>query len=448
MQYGRGHTIYFLGIGGIGMSALARYFKHKGANVEGYDRTSSMLTKKLEEEGIKIHYTDQPEYIPGKTDLVVYTPAIPETMEEFVFLKKSGIPMLKRAAVLGALTSNIPTIAIGGTHGKTTITSITAHLMHQANGKVTAFIGGLANNFNSNLVLALQTDWMVVEADEYDKSFLHLKPRISVLSSMDPDHLDIYGSESEMKRTFGQFVNNTQAEGKIIAHYGLQTGANGTVITYGIKPNADLFAQNIDIRNGRYHFEIVSKRHGSAFTSLSMPGRHNIENALAAAAAVLETGVNLNQIATHLQTYKGVWRRFDIRINRDDLVYIDDYAHHPTEIQSCIDAAREFYPGKKITGIFQPHLYSRTRDLLEEFAESLSQLDEIILLDIYPARELPISGISSQLLLDKINHPNKSLISMTEVTEFLSHRKPEVLVTMGAGDIDQLVEPIHKLFEQ
>lgn len=448
MEYGKEHTIYFLGIGGIGMSALARYFHYHGANVLGYDRISTPLTQKLEKEGIKVHYKDQPDQLPEKIDLVIYTPAIPHDLGEFVSLKKSGVPLMKRAAVLGAITKNIPTIAVGGTHGKTTITSMIAHLLHEATGKVTAFIGGLANNFKSNLVLTDQPDWIVVEADEFDKSFLQLQPMITLLSSMDPDHLDIYGSEEEMIMTYRQFIKKTLPQGKVIAHYGLKTGATSNEITYGINPQADIFAQNIHIREGRFYFEIVSKHFGIAATSLALPGRYNIENALAATAAALEAGIGLQQIASAIQSYSGVWRRFDIRINKPDFVFIDDYAHHPKELQSCIEAAREMYPGKKITGIFQPHLFSRTRDLLEGFAISLGLLDEVILLEIYPARELPIEGITSSLLLQKINCNKKVLLQKNEVLNYLIANPTDVLLTLGAGDIDKIVEPIQKHFEQ
>lgn len=437
--------IYFLGIGGIGMSALARYFKMLGVEIYGYDRTPSALTKELENEGMAIHYHEDPSLIPEQTELVIYTPAIPQNNKELIFLREKGTPMLKRAKVLGKLTEGRFTIAVAGTHGKTSISSTIAHLLHSMGIAQTALIGGICNNFNSNMVAVEgEQPVMLVEADEYDKSFLQLHPDIAVISSMDADHLDIYNDHAQMQQTFQAFANQLKPDGLLIKRHGLQVNANKQ-ITYGLNENADVHAQKVYVKNGRFHFDLKTKGAVSENIAMGIPGRHNIENALAAIAVLQAIGANPELAAQKLSTYMGVKRRFDMRVNRPDYVYIDDYAHHPEEIRACVDAVRELYPGKKITGIFQPHLFSRTRDLLDGFAESLALFDHLVLLDIYPAREEPIEGINSALLLKSTNLQNKILLQKTEVTAWLAQNRPEVLLTIGAGDIDRLVEPIEKM---
>lgn len=444
MNYGFGNTLYFLGIGGIGMSALARYFHSRGAAIHGYDRVCTPLTRQLEDEGMTIHYDEDVLKIPHSVDLVIITPAIPSNHVELIAFKEGRAKIMKRAEVLGALTKGFFTIAIAGTHGKTTITSIVAHILYTANKRFTAFIGGIANNFNSNLVLNQHSDYMVVEADEYDKSFLMLKPDIAVISSMDADHLDIYGSHQQMIQTYHDFANNISKGGTLILQNSITFTQSEKVVSYGLSADCDVFADQIRIESGKFHFTLQTKLHRAAAVKMQVAGRHNIENALAAAAVAFEIGIDLNTIVNALETYTGVWRRFDVKVNNQSVVYIDDYAHHPEELRACIQAVRELYPNKKITGIFQPHLYSRTYDLMQGFSESLSLLDTLILLDIYAARETPVEGISAASLLQLVSIKNKTLLSKNEVATYLNIHRPEVLLTLGAGDIDQLVLPIQQ----
>lgn len=445
MKFGAKHTIYFLGIGGIGMSALARYFLLQGARIFGYDKTRTALTQQLELEGMTIHFEDDISLIPSRIDLVIYTPAIPADHKGFQYLLNQGVKMMKRAEVLGELSKDLPTIAIAGTHGKTTITSMLAHILAASGKPITAFIGGIANNFSNNFVQHPHAEWFVVEADEFDKSFLNLRPDIAVISSMDADHLDIYGSHSKMLENYARFADNVNQKGCVMLKYGLNLSLNTHKITYGLDADADVFAQNIRVENGRFVFELCASGQITEVRML-VPGRHNIENALAASAVALHIGIELKAISDALDTYRGVYRRFDIRINSPKIVYIDDYAHHPEELRACISAARELFPDRKITGIFQPHLFTRTRDFMDGFSESLSLLDELILLDIYPARELPIPGVTSNILLESVKLEKKYLKSKDELIAYLEENSPDVLLTLGAGDIDQLVEPIQKLF--
>ncbi len=435
-------NIYFLGIGGIGMSALARYFVHKGARVYGYDRTATPITRALEELGIGIHYQENPELIPANIDLAVFTPAIQADSLELKEIKRREIPVVKRAQLLAELTRGQFTIAVAGTHGKTTITSLIAHLLHTAGIPVTAFIGGIANNFNSNIVLNDNSKVMIVEADEFDQSFLQLSPDIAVVSSMDADHLDIYRDHSTMNNAYQQFVDRIKANGVLIKHQGLELVSENKSMYYGLLPGADIRAGNIHVTEGKFGFEIRTSVGENCGVRWLMPGRHNISNAIAAVAVGLQMQIPLERLCAGLDSYLGVKRRFEFRINRPDCVFIDDYAHHPEELRACIGAARELYPGKTITGIFQPHLFSRTRDFIDGFAQSLALLDELLLLEIYPARELPISGVNSAELLRRIPMQRKRLIGRSEIVEQVVRLKPEVLLTLGAGDIDQLVEPI------
>ena len=438
-------TIYFLGIGGIGMSALARYFNQSGMKVSGYDKTPTPLTDELISEGISVHFEDDVKHIPKKVDLVIYTPAIPKDHKEFMYLKENNYELHKRAEILGQIVKNSYTIAVSGTHGKTTITSMIAHILKQSGKDVFSFIGGITKNYKSNLILSDKNSIAVVEADEFDRSFLQLYPDIAVISSMDADHLDIYGSKDYLVESFRLFANQIRENGKLFLKKSLQlTGVNAEVVSYSAKQKADYFAKDIKVENGSFYYTICAPDKLSISVKAGIPGLHNVENAMAAAAVALACGVKPAAIKKGLETYSGVSRRFDYRIKENELVFIDDYAHHPEEIKACIHAARELYPGKKITGVFQPHLFTRTRDLSEGFAESLAKLDELILLDIYPARELPIEGVTSLALLDKIKMKNKIVCSKENLIEELVKRKLDILITIGAGDIDQLVEPIEK----
>ncbi len=448
MNIEKAHRIFFLGIGGIGMSAMARYFNDRGKSVSGYDRNATKLTRELISEGIPVQYTDEPGNLMADYDLVVYTPAIPKSNKLMAYFRAMNIPIVKRAEVLGEITRDKFTIAVAGTHGKTTITSIIGHILYQAGHNVTALVGGICRNYNSNFISRGTDEIMVVEADEFDRSFLELTPDIAVISSMDTDHLDVYTSRAKLLESFNMFANNIKPNGKLILWHGLHIELRDDIIQidYAVEDGgADIIADNIVRTEGKQYFSILLCEYDLHRISFNMPGRHNIANALAASAACMRTGASGMDVRLGLESYEGVERRFDILVNKPGKIYIDDYAHHPEEIRSCIVTIREMYPGKKITGVFQPHLYTRTQDLADAFAESLDLLDEALLLDIYPAREAPIEGISSELILKKMQLHNKSVISKTELLNKLKEKKPEVLVTMGAGDIDQLTGPIQKI---
>lgn len=443
-------NIYLVGIGGIGMSALARYFVSQGKSVAGYDRTETELTKELVAEGMDIHFEDNSKLIPSfffntEQTLVIYTPAIPSGHEELNYFRENGFKVKKRSEVLGMLTENHFTIAVAGTHGKTTTSSIAAHILNNAEGGCTAFLGGIAVNYNSNLLLSSSNDKMVVEADEYDRSFLTLNPDVAIVTSTDPDHLDIYGTKENMEKNYHEFVSKVKETGTLIYKSGLSFTETGKKsFTYSLKGKSDFGIENFTIENGEYTFDIISPIDKIENVKFSFPGMHNVENALAAAAAAQISGIDKDVIKKALATYKGVKRRFEYIIKNEKLVFIDDYAHHPRELSACISSVKALYPDKKITGIFQPHLFSRTRDFADGFAKSLEQLDELILLEIYPARELPIEGVDSKMLLDKINMKNKMLLSKDDTLKEIGERKLEVLLTVGAGDIDKMVEPIKK----
>ena len=406
MTNGEGHTIYMLGIGGIGMSALARYYKSMGYAIAGYDRTKSRLTFQLEKEGMAIHYEDRPELLPESIDMVIYTPAVPHDLKEFEALRQRELPILKRSEALGKISKDHFTIAVSGTHGKTTTTAMIAHILNHSRLNTTAFIGGIAKNFDSNLLLGKPKDSiLVVEADEFDRSFLQLHPDVSIIGSIDADHLDIYGDKEHLIESFNDFAKLTK--------------------------------RNVIVGEGQDKFKII----------MPLAGIHNVLNATAAFIAARRIGVSRNAIAEALHTFMGVKRRFDVRINTEKYCYIDDYAHHPEEIRSCLQAIRDFYPNRRLTLVFQPHLYSRTRDFMDEFAEVLATADELILLDIYAAREEPIEGVSSQVLLDKIQMPDKKLVAKTQLIKLIDNEKPELLVTMGAGDIDRYVELFEELIK-
>lgn len=445
------HNVYFLGVGGIGMSALARFFIAKGCKVYGYDKTQTLLTNQLQEEGVIIHFNEDITQIPevfktnNSSSLIVYTPAIPQNHKEFLFFKKNGIEIMKRSQVLGLITQSYYTIAIAGTHGKTTTSSMVAHVLNECGLDCIAFLGGISLNFNSNLVLKENAKVVVVEADEFDRSFLTLVPNIALVTSIDADHLDIYGSHDEMRKSYQDFVKKINSEGTLITKPIIkeQLFFNHTK-TYSVHQKSDYHANDVKVENGKY---LVQINHGKSI-ELGLPGKHNVENALGAYAIAKELKLEDEKIQKALASYKGVKRRFEYHINTKGLVYIDDYAHHPEELKFSIESIKELYPNKKITGVFQPHLYSRTRDFIDGFAESLSLLDELILLDIYPARELPIPGITSQLILEKCTCQHKLLVAKEELLEYLEKYKPEVLLTLGAGDIDLMIEPIKKILNQ
>lgn len=436
------------------MSALARYFNHHGKIVLGYDRTHTPLTSELEMEGIAVHYDDSvleiPQLIkltPQEKILVVYTPAISRDSAERIWFETNGFLMKKRSEVLGIITNTSPTIAIAGTHGKTTTTSLTAHLFKAAGHSCNAFLGGITVNYETNLLLGEISDWTVVEADEFDRSFLTLAPKLSVITSMDADHLDIYGDASHVHEGFQMFAGKLQSGGSIVVKQGLDIDkshlAEGTTkYEYAVDQVCDFYASNIRIENRQYTFDLHSPMGVLENIAVGLPGRHNVENAVAASAMALLAGVPLESLRIGLSSFRGVHRRFEYIIKSEALTFIDDYAHHPEELRACIQSVRELYPDKKITGIFQPHLFTRTRDFAAEFSTSLSLLDEVILLPIYPARELPIEGVSSDMLMANITSSQKLLLQKNEVLPYLASNKPEVLLTLGAGDIDALVTPI------
>ena len=440
-----------MGIGGIGMSALARYFNAAGKEVSGYDKTSTKLTDELMAEGIDIHFEDSIDFIPSsvkdqqsENTLIVYTPAVPKDHSEYVYFQKHRFNIKKRSEILGLITEQLHTIAVAGTHGKTTTSSLIAHILKSSGISSTAFLGGVTQNYNTNLLLSKDSKTVVVEADEYDRSFLTLYPDIAVVTSIDADHLDIYGDKKYMEESYSLFVNQIKPKGKLITKKNILPNLNffRETITYSLKTEADYYAQNISVKNGQYIYDIVSPIEELNNVTLGLPGLHNVENSLAAVAVVQQVGISADNIRNALNTFKGVRRRFDYQIKTNQLVFIDDYAHHPEELKACINSVKELYPDKKITGVFQPHLFTRTRDFADEFAKSLELLDELILLEIYPARELPIEGINSKMLLDKVMLKNKTLSSKSNLIKELSEKKLEVLLTLGAGDIDMLVEPI------
>ena len=421
------NSVYFVGIGGIGMSALARYYHSQGITVAGYDLTPSPLTKQLEDEGMAVHYEDNPALLPAHIDTVVYTPAVPKDLNELVELRRRGIPMMKRAEALGAISKEHFTIAIAGTHGKTTTTAMVAHILIENGVDTTAFIGGIAKNIGSNLHLGRTNESvLVVEADEFDRSFLQLSPDISIINSIDADHLDIYGDRQHLVESFNQFAQLTKDV--VIVKEGLDIEVPNKV-GFGFGEDCDYRVDELNL-------------------PLSIPGKHNQLNATAAFAAASELGLKAEDIAKALATFSGVKRRFDIRVKNEKYCYIDDYAHHPEEIKSCLSAIKASFPSKRVTLVFQPHLFTRTRDFMEDFANVLAMADDLILLDIYPAREKPIEGITSQALLDKIDINNKCLCPKESLLTTIADRKPELLVTMGAGNIDRFVEPLQTMISQ
>ena len=440
-------NIYFLGIGGIGMSALARYFHKKGCMVTGYDKTPSPLTKRLEEEGMLIHYEDNPDLIPADIDFVVLTPAIPADSLELNCLREKNVRIIKRAEVLGEISRQCKSVAVSGSHGKTTVTALTTHLLKHAGKKMSAFVGGIAKNIDSNVIIGDENDEIVVmEADEFDRSFLQLTPYISIVTSIDADHLDIYGDKEQLEEGFNQFVNKTMHDGVVIYNSDLNISTDRKHLTYGFD-DADIMARDVRIENGMTKFSVVTKE-GLVLGEYEMQlfGRHNVMNALSAIMTCFQLNVDMKTVREGLAAFQGVQRRFDIRFRNEDVCYIDDYAHHPEEIKASLRAARDIYPDKELTLVFQPHLFSRTRDFMNEFAEALSLADRLLLMEIYPAREKAIPGITSSALLEKVSCEAKQICSKDELLDTIKEIKPELLITMGAGDIDRFVPQIETMF--
>jgi UDP-N-acetylmuramate--alanine ligase len=455
-------NVYFLGIGGIGMSALARWFHINGRRVAGYDRTPTTLTNQLQNEGIAIHFEDGLEHIPepfkttSPDTLIVYTPAVPKDHQEYNYFLSNGFQIKKRSQVLGLLTQNLFTIAVAGTHGKTTTSSMIAHVLKDAGKNVAAFLGGITQNYHTNLLLndpqSAEPPLVVVEADEYDRSFLTLFPDVAVVNSVDADHLDIYGDHASVQASYNAFVQQIKPGGTLFRKQGLplQKPADQSVqeFDFSASANAHFRAENIHIANASFTFDFAGPDTKITGVQLQIPGYHNVENATVAIAVVLSVGVTAEQAKNGISSYKGVKRRFEYIIKNPYLVYIDDYAHHPAEIEAVLTSVRALYPTKKITAVFQPHLYTRTRDFAQGFSDSLSLADQVILLDIYPARELPIPGVSSQMLLEGITSTRKTVCSKDNLLEELNKSGMEVLVTLGAGDIDALVQPIQENFKK
>lgn len=434
------HNIYLIGIGGIGMSSLALYFKSLGKNVAGYDKTPTDITKNLQEKAIEVHFEDSVDLISNVyknslNTLVIYTPAVPKNHTELNYFLQHKYIVLKRSEVLGEITKNTFCLAVAGTHGKTTTSTMLGHILFEAGINATSFLGGISENYNSNLILG-GAEVSVVEADEFDRSFLKLSPNIACITSMDADHLDIYGDTLEFEKSFKDF--GAKISETLIVKKGLPFNA----LTFGIDENADYNATNIQIQNGAYIFDVKTPNEIIKEVKINLPGKHNVLNAVAALAMAHSYGISLPVIAKALLSFKGIKRRFSYKIKTENLVLIDDYAHHPTEINAVASAVREMYSTKKILGVFQPHLYSRTRDFADDFAKSLSLFDALILLDIYPARELPITGITSNWLLEKVNLSAKKLSSKENLYQNIIQSKAQVIVMIGAGDIGELVTEI------
>ncbi|MDD3195468.1 MAG: UDP-N-acetylmuramate--L-alanine ligase [Paludibacter sp.] len=449
---------YFLGIGGIGMSAIARYYKLLGFDVAGYDRTTTKLTADLKSEGIDVVFNPTVSHIPARftekaKTLVIRTPAIPDDHPQLMYFREKEFKVLKRAEVLGNITRMNKGICIAGTHGKTSTSTITAHLLYQSKVDCNAFLGGISNNYNTNLLLSKESNLVVIEADEYDRSFHQLSPYMAVITSADADHLDIYETHDAVKKSYEHFASLVRPGGALIIRKGidihpvLQKGVKS--YTYSMDEGGDFHAENIRIKPGEIRFDFVTPTESIVDVRLGVPVKINVENSVAAMALAWLNGVSSDELRTGLSSFSGVYRRFNVLYQSESLVYIDDYAHHPRELSAGISSIREMYPERKITGIFQPHLYTRTRDFADDFGKVLSSLDEVILLDIYPARELPIEGVDSQMILDKITLQHKELCRKDQLIDLLKTKKElEVVVTFGAGDIDALVPEIKQFFKQ
>ncbi|MDR2147464.1 MAG: UDP-N-acetylmuramate--L-alanine ligase [Tannerella sp.] len=451
-------NIYFVGAGGIGMSALIRYFLSKGKIIAGYDRTPSELTAKLIREGADIHYVEDEKLIPPafrdkNSTLVVYTPAVPNEHAELQYFRQNGFEILKRSQVLGLISESSRGLCFAGTHGKTTTSSMAAHLLKQSTMDCNAFLGGILKNYHSNMLLSEKSDLTVLEADEYDRSFHYLKPYMAVITSADPDHLDIYGTPEAYRESFEHFTSLVRPGGAFFLKKGVQITPrlqeNVRLYTYSLDDKtADFHADNIKIGNGEIVFDFVSPTLRVEDVQLGVPLRINIENAVAAMAVASLNGVTADEMRDAMKSFAGAERRFDFKVKTAKTVYIDDYAHHPEELRNSILSVRELYPDRKITGIFQPHLYTRTRDFAVEFAEALSLFDELILLDIYPAREEPIPGVTSQIIFDRVTIPDKTLCKKENLMKLIENKDFDVLMTLGAGDIDRFVKPIAEMIDK
>ncbi|MEZ4720624.1 MAG: UDP-N-acetylmuramate--L-alanine ligase [Flavobacteriales bacterium] len=435
-------SVYLLGIGGIGMSALARYFKRNGASVSGYDKTPSDLTDQLIEEGIPVHFDERTEHV-TQADLYIYTPAIPKNHPAFEHVRNMGMEWFKRSQVLEWITQQSKCIAVSGTHGKTTTTAFLAHILHECKANVSAFVGGVMTNYDSNLIASPNSEYTVVEADEYDRSFLRLHPEIAIVTSLDPDHLDIYGTFEQMKADYRTFASAAKT---LIVNERVKTEFPAA-LTYGQNQGSNYQVVNIQVVDGRFQFDVQFKDQRIGTFRSSLPGRHNVENALAAITVCHQLGIDMKAVENAVASFKGVQRRFERVVDQENIVLVDDYAHHPKEIEAAIGAARELYPNKKLSVVFQPHLYTRTRDLEDGFVDSLSKSDELILLPIYPAREEPISGVSSANLLNKCPLKTKLMVEKSHLVNAVLSLSPEVVLMLGAGDIDRLVKPLAKALE-
>ena len=453
-------AVYFIGIGGIGMSALARYYHSKGTRVSGYDKTPSSLTGELEKIGIAIHYEENIELIPKDTEMVVYTPAVPKDHKELNYYQQNGYKVVKRSDVLQIITESSFNICIAGTHGKTTISTMVAHLLRHTGYGCNAFLGGISVNYGTNF-WASERNVCVVEADEYDRSFLKLFPDMAIITAMDADHLDIYGTAEEVENAFIDFSNNVKEGGMLLSKFGLKRakeldGKNRKHLTYSLQnESADVYTENIRMMDGSYEFDVVTKENNIEKLILNMGGMHNVENMVAAISVASSLGINNEKIKAAVKDFKGVRRRFEYIIKTKDLVFVDDYAHHPEELRALISGAKALFSQRKCTVVFQPHLYTRTRDFADGFAEVLDMADEVILLPIYPARELPIEGVNSQMVLDMMKNENKSVMTKKELMNWMKNDFSktvnkdfgEIIITAGAGDIDTLIEPIKEVLK-
>ena len=446
-------AVYFVGAGGIGMSALIRYFLFNNKKVGGYDRVRTDLTESLKLEGALIHYEDDVNSIPDifkdpTHTLIVYTPAIPDNHSELTFFRNNNFEIMKRAQLLGLITRHNRSLCVAGTHGKTTTSSMLAHILKQSHLDCNAFLGGILKNYDSNLMLSSNSDLAVIEADEFDRSFHWLSPYMAVITAVDPDHLDIYGTEAAYRESFAKFVSLINPQVCLVIRKGIQldtSGFKGKIYTYSAADGGDFHAENIRIENGDIIFDFVGPDVRIEDVYLGVPVKINIENGVAAMALAWLNGVEVKEVKAAMATFRGARRRFDFHLKTDKVVLIDDYAHHPAEIKASILSVRELYPDRKITGIFQPHLYTRTRDFAADFATSLSLLDELILLDIYPAREEPIPGVSSEIIFNKVAIENKHLLKMSELIDFMSSKSYDIVLMLGAGNIERLIDPVKEV---
>jgi len=443
-------VVYFIGIGGIGMSALARYFHSQGKVVSGYDKTESDLTKELVADGIAVHYDDDVQQAPKDAGLVVYTPAVPKDHSELLFYQENNFPVLKRSEVLGLITSKTFNICVAGTHGKTTISTMIAHILRHSGYGCNAFLGGISVNYGSNF-WSNNNNVCVVEADEYDRSFLRLNPDVAVITAMDADHLDIYGTEENMQQAFIEFSGKVKDDGLLLSKHGLKRSSDliaGHRQTYSLQNDeADIYGSSIRLRHGSYEFDVMMKDFMLDNVQLNIGGMHNVENSIAAIGVANYLGITSDKIKNAVADFMGVKRRFEYIIKTNERVFIDDYAHHPEELKALITGAKALFPDKRCTIVFQPHLYSRTKDLADEFASVLDLADQVILLPIYPARELPIEGVSSQMILDRMKNQNKQVLTKEELKGWVKKNKPVLLITAGAGDIDRELEPLKQILQ-